>query len=329
MKNVPYTQQQYKEILSRYARKNPDETLAEFLEFHRTVPKRAQIQLNCEGSTGDYLVNCHNAIDCSVCINIEDSKYLVECEGVKDSMDLSMHDKDVVLCYELCTGGEKSYLTRFSVGAIAAPNTLYTYSCFYLEDSFGCDGFHARRRNCILNKQYTKDEYEDLVPKIIAKMRSEGKWGEFFPIELSPFAYNETLAQEYLPLTKEEVTARGWQWRDQNDEMPKVAKVIPASKLPASIADIPDDIVNWAIECEVTKKPFKIIKQELEFYRKMQLPIPRLHPDERHRRRMALRNPRKLWSRECAKCHQPMTTSYPPERPEIVYCERCYLETVY
>lgn len=26
-----------------------------------------------------------------------------------------------------------------------------------------------------------------------------------------------------------------------------------------SITDIPDDILNWAIECEVTKKPFRII----------------------------------------------------------------------
>ena len=30
----------------------------------------------------------------------------------------------------------------------------------------------------------------------------------------------------------------------------------------------PDDIINWAIECEVTKKPYRIIKQELDFYRK-------------------------------------------------------------
>jgi len=36
-------------------------------------------------------------------------------------------------------------------------------------------------------------------------MRSTGEWGEFFPHELSPFGYNETVAQEYFPLTEEEV----------------------------------------------------------------------------------------------------------------------------
>lgn len=52
--------------------------------------------------------------------------------------------------------------------------------------------------------------------------------------------------------------------------------------LPEDISKIPDDILNWAIECEVTKKPFRIIKQELEFYRKHNIPIPRRHPDQRY-----------------------------------------------
>jgi len=78
-----------------------------------------------------------------------------------------------------------------------------------------------------------------------------------------------------------------------------VDKIIPASKLPENIADIPDDILNWAIECEITKKPFRIIKEELAFYRKHNLPIPRRHPDQRHLDRMSLRNPRKLFARIC------------------------------
>jgi len=194
---------------------------------------------------------------------------------------------------------------------------------------------------CILNKQYTKEEYERLVPQIIEHMRKDnsggamnrgeasGSWGEFFPVSLSPFAYNETVAQEYFPLTKEEILKRGWKWREERDEMPKVSKVIPAEKLPDSIDDVPDDILNWAIECEATKRPFKIIKQELDFYRNMKLPIPHFHPDERHRRRMALRNPRKLWTRSCMKCGKGMETTYQPSRPEIVYCEECYLTEVY
>ena len=74
--------------------------------------------------------------------------------------------------------------------------------------------------------------------------------------------------------------------------LPKVDNIIPASKLPENIEEIPDDILNWAIRCSVTNKPFRILKQELEFYRKHNLPIPKKHPDQRHLDRLALRNQR-------------------------------------
>ena len=160
-------------------------------------------------------------------------------------------------------------------------------------------------------------------------MRATGEYGQFSPASSAPFAYNETTAQEYFPLTKEDALRAGFPWSDRADDVPEAKRVIPAAKLPGDIADIPDDILHWAMECEATKRPFKIIKQELDFYRQLRLPVPSLHPDERHKRRMALRNPRKLWDRTCAKCKKPITTSYPPSRPEIVYCEECYLAAVY
>jgi hypothetical protein len=93
-----------------------------------------------------------------------------------------------------------------------------------------------------------------------------------------------------------------YNWSDYESPVPKVEKIIPAGKLPENIADIPDYILNWAIKCEVSEKPFRIISQELEFYRKHNLPIPKKHPDVRHSERMKLRNPRKLFDRNCDKC---------------------------
>ena len=110
------------------------------------------------------------------------------------------------------------------------------------------------------------------------------------------------MAQEWFPLSHEGAIEKLFNWSSYEAPFPKVEKIIPADKLPENIADIPDDILNWAIECEITKKPFRIIKQELEFYRKHNLPIPRRHPDQRHLDRMKLRNPRKLFDRKCNKC---------------------------
>jgi len=328
-KNKQHSKDGYEEIVRKYAMKTPEEMSREFESFSVTIPRKAQIQLNCEHSSGDYLYNCKNAIECFDCFDIEDSKYLLECRGVKDSMDLSLHDQDIELCYEITSGGEKNYQTKFGYCTVASPRSAYLYSCFYAKDSFGCDGIHAQTQYCILNKQYTKEDYGKIMPKIIEHMMKSGEWGEFFPVPISTFAYNETVAQDHFPLSKEEVFAKGWVWKETIDEIPQVEKIIPAEKLPASIDDIPDDILNWAIKCEATKRPFRIIKPELAFYRKMKLPIPHFHPDERQKRRIALRNPRKLWDRQCAKCGSGIQTTYSPERPEIVYCEECYLKEVY
>jgi len=168
-----------------------------------------------------------------------------------------------------------------------------------------------------------------LSEALLEHMRETNEWGEFYDVTMSPFGYNQTMAYEYFPITQNETESRGWKWKENEQKTPDVAKIIPAEQLPDSLESIPDDVLNWAIKCKNTKKPFKIIKQELDFYRQMELPMPRLHPDERHRQRMKLKNPRKLWKRECDKCQKEIQTTYAPERPEKVYCEECYLKEVY
>jgi hypothetical protein len=160
-------------------------------------------------------------------------------------------------------------------------------------------------------------------------MRQTGEWGEFFPASLSPYGYNESGASERYPLDQAQAEALGFKWSDYEPPKLEAQRFIKASQLPDDIKGIPDDILNWAIECEVTGRPFKLIPQELAFYRQMNLPIPHRHPDQRHKDRQALVNPRHLWSRTCAKCQTPIQTTYAPDRPETVYCEKCYLKEVY
>lgn len=130
-----------------------------------------------------------------------------------------------------------------------------------------------------------KEEYETLVPKIIEYMKRTGEWGEFFPAKYSHFGYNQTMNMVKYPLTKVEALRQGFSWSDYETPFPQVEKIIPAEKLPDDITKIPDDIVNWAVRCEVTKRPFRITKAELEFYRRHNLPIPRKHPDIRYMER--------------------------------------------
>lgn len=325
IRNKQYSKEEYKKKRDELFQKGIDFLTGELEVLKMGVPHRAVHNFNSEDCTGDFIFNSKNIIDGYYMNDSEDSKYVQEGKKTTLSHDCSNPD-EFVECYEVESSAFCNCVL-FSDNLIAN-NSLYCSTCIKIDDCFGCVGLH-KKKHCILNKQYSKEEYEELVPKIIEHMQSTGEWGEFFPVELSPFAYNETVAQEYFPLTKEEVEAKGWKWRDQKDEIPKVEKIIKANQLPDSIESIPDDVLNWAIECEATSRPFRIVKQELEFYRRMKLPIPHLHPDERHKRRMALRNPRKLWARQCDKCGKEMETTYSPDRPERVFCDKCYLKEVY
>ncbi len=279
---------------------------------------------SCSGNDIKNSKNCRQAFNI---VNCEDSGHLYDVLDAADCRDLNYSLYKPEASYELISTLSMKF-SAFNLASHYCTNTFYSQLCNHCSDIFGCIGL-THKQYCILNKQYTKEEYQSLVPKLIEQMRKNGEWGEFFPTTLSPHGYNETVAQEYSPINKEEALNRHWKWLDQMDEIPKADRIIPANQLPDAIDDIPDDILHWAIECEATKRPFKIIKQELDFYRTMKVPVPRFHPDERHRQRMALRNPRQLWNRQCSKCEKAIATSSAPKQPEQVYCEECYLKEVY
>ncbi len=331
IRNQQYSKEEYlrikKEIMETIARGKLFEVLQEFVTIKEKGIHRALEVVSCENVTGDYLKNSKNIRYCFDVSYAEDCAYIFTGFQIKDLMDVC-HTTDAQLGYDSLSLGYGSYNALFTHGSWGSKNLLYCDIVQTGSDMCGCVCMKPGKY-CVLNKQYTKEEYEALVSRVIELMQEHGEWGEFFPAGISPFAYNETTTQVYFPLTPAEAKKRGFPWRELKDEALNVTKTIPASKLPAAIDKIPDDILNWAITCEATGRPFRIIKQELDLYRNMRLSIPHFHPDERHRRRMALKNPRTIWKRSCMKCRKEMETTYAPDRPEIVYCESCYLKEVY
>lgn len=330
IRNKQYSKEEYKAEMAKIFPLSS----AELKKYHQEYLKSKEeiaihpaiYSIQATESTGDLLFNTKNCYDCFDIIDMEDCRRCIDATCLKDSMDI-YHIGWSELMYE-CHAINNGFNCLFCHFTYDNKNAIYcdcTQNSNYL---FGCAGLN-QKRYCILNKQYSKEEYEELVPKIIEHMKKTGEWGEFFPIAFSPFGYNQTRAQEYYLLTKEEAISKGIPWSDYQAPKPQVNKIIPASKLPELIEDVPDDILNWAIECEVTNRPFKIIKPELDFYRQVGLPIPKRHPDQRYEDRITTRNPRKLWKRKCDKCNKAVETSYAPDRKAIIYCEECYLKEVY
>jgi len=294
------------------------------MDLWKKQPRLAARLVQCEDCTGDNLLQCKSCTDCFDGVGGRDCVRVQNMPGQSvDCHDIYAAGHGAELCYNgYCIA---SHRTHFSFLIYpTGDNVLYSALCASCNNIFGCVGLQ-HQEYCIFNKQYSKEEYERLVPQLIAHMRKTGEWGEFFPVTLSPFAYNETVANEFFPLSQEEAARRGWDWRVQRQEEDYLG---PETPVPSSIARVDESITQKILRCHSTGKLYKIIPQELSFYRDHGLPVPILCPDERHRQRMEKRNPRKLWKRTCDSCHTPISTTYAPDRHEIVYCEACYTKAV-
>ncbi len=291
---------------------------------NRTIHRDLAL-LHCEDCTGDFLYQCKNVRDSFEVVDSQDCRYCHDAGYLKDCYDIYESAFDCELQCDSYSCNRAKYIL-FTGICYDTSNLAYCNNCHNSHDLFGCIGM-KRNKYCILNKEYSKEEYEMLVPKLIEHMKKSGEYGEFFPMSLSPFGYNESVAQEYFPLTEDDALSRGLRWHTEEESQAQYLG--PAYEIPDSIADVTDDITKQILQCSITGKPYKIIPQELKFYQKIGVPIPRKCPDRRHAERMALRNPRKLWDGQCTKCQKKILTSYAPGRPEIVYCEECYLQTVY
>ena len=133
------------------------------------------------------------------------------------------------------------------------------------------------------------------------------------------------MAHEYFPFTSKEATEKGYRWKEQD---PKDYRK-QTHALPENIADAGDDITNAVLSCTFCGKNYKIVPQELQFYREHTVSIPRFCPDCRHMRRLKTKNPLKLREDTCRKCGRNVITTFPEGTEMQIYCDKCYLKEVY
>ena len=186
-----------------------------------------------------------------------------------------------------------------------------------------------QKRFCILNKQYSEEEYKQLVAKIKIQMTNDKVYGDFFPYSLAPFGYNSSTANVYFPKTEEEVLQLGGLWDDleevavegmKTSELPDDIKDLPAGK-----AGVQDAITTQPLVCPETGYRFNISPRELAFYREKTIPLPRLYFDTRMIRRFNLINNMQPYPHTCMFCKKEISAYYPPAWGYKKFaCEPCY-----
>jgi len=342
-----FNEQYSKETFQKFLEKHPFSSHNSYLwweeksgEIWMKYPHRENSVYKAINSEGNNLMEVKNSHNCFQGTRLENCKNMFISGWIKDSYDCSCFGA-AELTYECAHSGgaynSKALLFCLSsdpLKKMTINHIEYSAMTTSSDNCFGCVGIRGGEY-IILNKKYSKEEYNKLLPKIKQHMMdmpyidSRGRvyrYGEFFPSELSPFGYNETTAEDYILLNKNEAIDQGFLWNDYTTDIKyEFSNYI----IPDDIKDVEDNILDKILKCEETKKAYKIIPIELSFYRQVGLPIPRKSPNTRHKERISRLLPPKLFNRNCNKCGKDIKTSYAPNRPEIVYCEQCYQKEVY
>ena len=302
-----------------------EEQKIRFHEFCLQFPHRENNNIKIMDCIGDYLFESKNIKDSFEITESENCKYVCYTKKTKDSLGvIGFGIKSEQLLEVVSTGYSSNVLCSNAIDG--SQNIMYSNSLHNCTDCIGCDGL-KNAKYCILNKQYTKEEYEKIKDHIIKELTEKGIHGLMMPPEIAPFAYNETIAQDNMPLTKEEAIAQGFRWED-DIQMTKGKETLKPEDIPDHIKDVTDSITGEILKCINCERNYKITEQELLFYRKMILPIPRKCFFCRHRDRIIRRGPFKFFTRKCSYCGKDTHTNLTEEVAPIMYCEKCYQQEV-
>ncbi len=351
--NQPYSKEEYIKKLKEFnlgSYQSIQKLKGEFTKFSLNFPRKYGHLWWNSNVVGEYVYRSKNSRYCYQAVNLENVHYSQNLSrGTKDTWDYTNWGNNSELIYECSSSGENIKNLKFCYDCWPGCNDLeYSMCCHSSSNLFGCVGL-KKKQYCILNKQYPKEEYEKLVSQIKKQMGvsphtdKKGKiyaYGEFFPIDFSPLAYNESSANDYFPKTREEVLNLGLEWRKPDQK--EYQTTLKNEDIPDHIQDTGDSITKENLECGNCERAYKILERELTFYKRFELPVPRFCFNCRHTERVKLRNPMKWYRRKCMcdnqvfkntiahpdhaenPCPNEFETSYAPDRPEIVYCETCY-----
>lgn len=335
--NKPYTKEEYENEIKKWdlgsysQYKEIKRKAEEHWGQYSPRPRWDDFSNNC---TGNYVFQSKNCHECYEVVGAQDCKFIFSCGNppIKNSYDISSWGNNLESAYECCIVGENTSGAKFCQECgINAYDIEYSKLSTGGSNHLGCVSI-KKGDYCIFNRRYSREEYQKLREKIIDQMKKvvytdkRGRkygYGEFFPVELSPWAYNETIAQKFIPMNKEGIERLGFKWRIEESRKSDINK--KGSDLPDHIKDVPDSILNDVIKCESCYGGFRIIKMELDFLRKMNLPISRECPFCRIDYRLtAWAKNLFLNTRECSECGEKFDTPFTKNETPKIFCKDCY-----
>ena len=328
--NVQHTKEEYENFIKEntpLSYKKLIEHKQKFWDLVKQLPLNASRNLNVKNVSGVVVQSSQNLFDVSDIKYSENVRHSDSALHHKDSMDIIFSGGNSHNLYMCVNIGSQSSDVKFSVSAKFCTESEFIFNCKNVMNCFMCYGLE-NKSYCILNKQYEPDQYWNLVDKIKSEMLKMGEYGECLEPKFSPQAYNFSLASRSFPIDHKIALELGAYIAKDPETNITGMDAINAFDLPDTINEVDDSILEKAIICEQTGKPFRITYTELCFYRKMNLPIPHIHPTVRIEKKYSFSPPGTQILVNCAKCSERFQSIFDPKDGYNLYCEKCYQQEV-
>ncbi len=285
--------------------------------------------VSTEQSSGDYLTN---AVRCTECFSSDNnpvddwrsawvygnSQGCAYGWGLMDNTDVYMS----VSC-------PNSNRTKFSYRSFRLDNCEYCLMCADCQDCFGCIGL-KNKKFCILNHQYSEEEYFVRLDEIKTNMLSRGEYGSYLPVSLATTYVPEGGAVIYCGAAPEELEKIGGLVFDPKDEGATGVDRLTTTprnreEIPDSIDDLTDDWLGVPIFDEKAKRTFSFFKPEVEHYRSLRIAPPNTHFIRRLNELAMSGQLSAFENRTCVKCQKEILVTKCNQYPNRnIFCRICY-----
>ncbi|MFH1315150.1 MAG: hypothetical protein ABIH67_02015 [Candidatus Uhrbacteria bacterium] len=301
-------------------------------EFYQLVSSEAvwpeNFNEHSTNSTGEYVQNCTNVERGWYCDGAQNSRWIawgnMGTENSAMGIDVGSNQGYGNIA------AIKSSGCRFCNFANYCQNCEYCTECHNCDNCFGCIGLRHKKFH-ILNKEYSEDEYWLLVDKIKCQMLRLDEYGKPFESRFMLTCWQHCSGHVFSETSEEELQRLGVELYDPasdgayGDWSDKT--MYNVEDIPIRIDDVSDDIVGKAFLDSDINRPYAILKPELEFYRKMRLPVRREHWVKRIEDQWKEMNMMKLDEQECQQCSKTIKVAWNNVfRNRKVYCRECYLK---
>jgi len=171
-------------------------------------------------------------------------------------------------------------------------------------------------------------EYFVLRDKIISHMKSNNEYGKFFPGYMAQIPYDETWSSFYFPLSPENQKKAGFKYLPPVEKRTK--EHTDTKEIPDSLSAFKEEDLQNIYWDEVSDKPFRIRKDDIQFAKRMGVPLPNSYYILRIQEnfRFVPFNG-ELRKTQCEKCKKQIETGWPISFEGRILCEEDYLSLIH